>query len=327
MFALVFAAVIYPLVGHWIWGGGFLADLGMQDFAGSTVVHLCGATAALAGTLLLGRAHRQVRRARARPHPIPGHSMPLAVLGVLILWFGWFGFNPGSTLAAVGARFADIAVTTNLAAAAGVLGAMIAGFIAQRTIDVGFAGNGAIAGLVAITAPVRVRGQLGGGRHRPRRRRPRWSTTVVAVDRIRVDDPIGAIAGHGMGGIWGTLSCGLFTTPALAETNGVGQAGLFYGGGAAPARRPGARHRRRRSRSCSSPASAVFFACKKTIGLRVTAQQELEGLDIHEHGMWGYPEQFLPGYGATQPYVAAPRGAGRRSAPRPEPRPRPGRGD
>ena len=117
VFAIVFAALIYPLVGHWIWGGGFLADLGMQDFAGSTVVHLCGATAALAGTLLLG-ARIGKFDAKGKAHPIPGHSMPLAVLGVLILWFGWFGFNPGSTLGAVGARFADIAVTTNLAAAA-----------------------------------------------------------------------------------------------------------------------------------------------------------------------------------------------------------------
>ena len=229
IFAIVFAALIYPLVGHWIWGGGFLAQRGMQDFAGSTVVHLCGATAALAGTLMLG-ARIGKFDSKGKPHPIPGHSMPLAVLGVLILWFGWFGFNPGSTLGAVGARFADIAVTTNLAASAGVLGAIIAGFALQRTIDIGFAGNGAIAGLVAITAPCAyvedwaacVIGLVAG---------VLMVLTVVAIDRIRVDDPIGAIAGHGMGGIWGTLSCGLFTTPALAKLNGVGGAGLFYGGG------------------------------------------------------------------------------------------------
>ena len=229
IFAIVFAALIYPLVGHWIWGGGFLAQRGMQDFAGSTVVHLCGATAALAGTLMLG-ARIGKFDSKGKAHPIPGHSMPLAVLGVLILWFGWFGFNPGSTLGAVGARFADIAVTTNLAASAGVLGAIIAGFALQRTIDIGFAGNGAIAGLVAITAPCAyvedwaacVIGLVAG---------VLMVLTVVAIDRIRVDDPIGAIAGHGMGGIWGTLSCGLFTTPALAKLNGVGDAGLFYGGG------------------------------------------------------------------------------------------------
>ena len=230
--------------------------------------------------------------------------MPLAILGVLILWFGWFGFNPGSTLGAVGARFADIAVTTNLAAAAGVLGAIIAGYLLGRTIDIGFAGNGAIAGLVAITAPCAYVDQ--------------WAacviglvagilmvSTVVAVDKLRVDDPIGAIAGHGMGGIWGTLSCGLFTTTALANTNGVGDPGLFYGGGL----------HQLGVQALGIAAvfafvfissAAVFYACKKTIGLRVNAQQELEGLDIHEHGMWGYPEQFLPGYGATQPYVLAP---------------------
>jgi Amt family ammonium transporter len=303
VFAIVFAALIYPLVGHWIWGGGFLAQRGMQDFAGSTVVHLCGAMAALAGTLLLGSRIGKFD-SKGKAHPIPGHSMPLAVLGVLILWFGWFGFNPGSTLGAVGARFADIAVTTNLAAASGVIGAIIAGYFLQRTIDIGFAGNGAIAGLVAITAPCAyvddwaacVIGLVAG---------ILMVCTVVAVDKVRVDDPIGAIAGHGMGGIWGTLSCGLFTTAALAKTNGVGQAGLFYGGGL---------HQLGVQAFgilvvaafvfCAS--AAVFYACKKTIGLRVDAQQELEGLDIHEHGMWGYPEQFLPGYGASQPYVLAP---------------------
>jgi Amt family ammonium transporter len=140
--------------------------------------------------------------------------------------------------------------------------------------------------------------------------------TVVAIDRIRVDDPIGAIAGHGMGGIWGTLSCGLFTTPALASANGVGKAGLFYGGGL---HQLGVQAFGIAVVAAFVFASSmtVFYACKKTIGLRVSAQQELEGLDIHEHGMWGYPEQFLPGYGATQPYILAP---GRRSqAPAPSP--------
>jgi Amt family ammonium transporter len=304
VFAVVFCALIYPLVGHWIWGGGFLAKLGMQDFAGSTVVHLCGAVAALAGTLLLGPRIGKFD-ARGRAHPIPGHSMPLAVLGVLILWFGWFGFNPGSTLSAVGARFADIAVTTNLAAAAGVLGAMAVGYAVGRTIDVGFAANGAIAGLVAITAPCAyvedwaacVIGAIAGGL---------MVLTVLAVDRIRVDDPIGAIAGHGMGGVWGTLACGLFATPALARANGVGGAGLLYGGGL---RQLGVQAL---GIGCVATfvfaaSFATFAACKATIGLRVSAQQELEGLDIHEHGSWGYPEQFLPGYGASQPYIVAPR--------------------
>jgi Amt family ammonium transporter len=241
--------------------------------------------------------------------------MPLAILGVLILWFGWFGFNPGSTLGAVGARFADIAVTTNLAASCGVLGAIIAGYLLGRTIDIGFAGNGAIAGLVAITAPCAyvddwaacVIGLVAG---------ILMVSTVVLVDRLRVDDPIGAIAGHGMGGIWGTLSCGLFTTTALADANGVGKAGLFYGGGfhqlGVQALGIAAVFA-----FVFASSAAVFYLCKRTIGLRVSAQQELEGLDIHEHGMWGYPEQFLPGYGATQPYVLAPN----RRPPAPAPSP------
>ena len=318
VFALVFSGLIYPLVGHWIWGGGWLAGLGMQDFAGSTVVHLCGASAALAGTLLLGPRIGKFDRA-GKVHPMPGHSMPLAILGVLILWFGWFGFNPGSTLGAVSARFADIALTTNIAACAGVAGAIIAGYAIQKTVDVGFAGNGAIAALVAITAPcayvepwaAAVIGLVAG---------VLMVLTVIGVDRIRVDDPIGAIAGHGVGGVWGTLSAGLFTTGALADANGVGKAGLFYGGGL---------HQLGVQAAGIAAvfafvfvaSGATFLLCKVTVGLRVTAQQEVEGLDIHEHGMWGYPEQFIPGYGGYQPYVAVP--ARRQPAKQPEPALRP----
>src|SRR5215211_7024677 len=151
IFAIVFAGLIYPMVGHWIWGGGWLTELGMQDFAGSTVVHLSGAMAALAGTLLLGPRLGKYDD-DGRPVNIPGHNMPLAVLGVLILWIGWWGFNPGSTMAAV-PDIADIALTTNLAAAAGVLGAMGMSYLYRRNVDVGMGGNGAIAALVAITAP------------------------------------------------------------------------------------------------------------------------------------------------------------------------------
>jgi Amt family ammonium transporter len=303
VFAIFFAGIIYPLVGHWIWGGGWLTSRGMQDFAGSTVVHLCGATAALAGTLIIG-ARLGKFTADGKPRPIPGHSMPMAVYGVIILWFGWFGFNAGSTLAAVGTRFADIATTTTLAAATGVLGAMLAGYLAQRTVDVGLAGNGAIAGLVAITAPCAyveewaalVIGAIAGGL---------MVGTVLLVDRIGVDDPIGAIAAHGMGGIWGTLSCGLFTTAALAETNAVGQAGLFYGGGL---HQLGVQALGVVSvfAFVFAASGAVFLGIKYTIGLRVDPQIEIEGLDIHEHGMWGYPEQFMPGYGEYQPYIPAP---------------------
>jgi len=297
IFAIVFAGLIYPIVGHWIWGGGWLASLGMQDFAGSTVVHLSGAMAALAGTLLLGPRIGKYDD-EGRPQTIPGHNMPLAVLGVLILWVGWYGFNPGSTMAAV-PEIADIALTTTLAAAAGVLGAMIMSYVYRRHIDVGMGGNGAIAALVAITAPCAfvapwaaiIIGFVAG---------VVMYATLICVDRIGVDDPLGAIAAHGMGGIWGTLSAGLFTTPALAA---VGQPGLFYGGG----------FTQLGVQALGIVASggfvfltsyAVFALLKATIGLRVKPEEELNGLDISEHGVYGYSEQLVAtdyqnGNGAT----------------------------
>ena len=286
IFAIVFAGLIYPIVGHWIWGGGWLASLGMQDFAGSTVVHLSGAMAALAGTLLLGPRIGKYDD-EGRPQTIPGHNMPLAVLGVLILWVGWYGFNPGSTMAAV-PEIADIALTTTLAAAAGVLGAMMMSYISRRHIDVGMGGNGAIAALVGITAPCAfvapwaaiIIGFVAG---------VVMYLTLVFVDRIGVDDPLGAIAAHGMGGVWGTLSAGLFTTPALAA---VGQPGLFYGGG----------FTQLGVQALGIVASggfvfltsyAVFALLKATIGLRVKPEEELNGLDISEHGVYGYSEQLV----------------------------------
>ena len=297
IFAVVFAGLVYPIVGHWIWGGGWLASLGMQDFAGSTVVHLSGAMAALAGTLLLGPRIGKYDD-EGRPQTIPGHNMPLAVLGVLILWVGWYGFNPGSTMAAV-PEIADIALTTTLAAAAGVLGAMIMSYVYRRHIDVGMGGNGAIAALVAITAPCAfvapwaaiIIGFVAG---------VVMYATLIFVDRIGVDDPLGAIAAHGMGGIWGTLSAGLFTTPALAA---VGQPGLFYGGG----------FTQLGVQALGIVASggfvfltsyAVFAVLKATIGLRVKPEEELNGLDISEHGVYGYSEQLVAtdyqnGNGAT----------------------------
>ncbi|MCA1740762.1 MAG: ammonium transporter, partial [Actinobacteria bacterium] len=289
IFAVVFAGLIYPTVSHWIWGGGWLGTLGMQDFAGSTVVHLQGAMAALAGTLLLGPRIGKYDD-QGNPQTISGHNMPLAVLGVLILWIGWWGFNPGSTLAAVGQSFADIALTTNLAAGAGVLGAMVMSYLVKRNIDVGMAGNGAIAALVAITAACAfvdpwasiVIGFIAG---------VIMYTTLLLVDKIGVDDPLGAIAAHGMGGIWGTLSCGLFATPALVESTGVGTPGLFYGGGltqigiqALGIIAAG---------GFTFIASYVVFAVlKATIGLRVKPEHELNGLDISEHGVFGYAEQL-----------------------------------
>src|SRR5205807_1715148 len=212
IYAIIFSTLIYPIVSHWIFGGGWLVKtFGMQDFAGSTVVHLIGATGAFAALLLLGP--RQGKYGRdGKPNVIPGHNMPFVGLAVMILWFGWFGFNPGSTLAAIGGRFAEVVVVTNLGAAAGVLGAMATIYLLTRTFDIGMTGNGAIAGLVAITAPS---GYV-----------DYWAAPIIgfvagiivviavfAVDRIKLDDPVGALSAHGLAGIWGTLACGLFTAP------------------------------------------------------------------------------------------------------------------
>ncbi len=291
LYAIVFAGFIYPIASHWVFGGGWLqASLGMQDFAGSTAVHLIGATGALAALLHLGPRRGKYGK-NGEPRAIPGHNMPLFGLGVLILWLGWFGFNPGSTLNAVDGRFPEILLVTQLAAAAGVLGALITAKWKTGSIDIGMAGNGAIAALVAITAPsgyveLWTAPIIGGvaGLMVP--------LCIYAIDK-KVDDPVGALSAHGIAGIWGTISCGLFTAPRLAEKNAVGQGGLFYTGSfeqlfdqiigvlAAFA-------------FVFSLSYLTFFLIKKTYGLRVSAEEEDAGLDISEHGMYGYPEQFIP---------------------------------
>ena len=313
IYAIVFSALIYPIGAHWIFGGGWLAtQFGTQDFAGSTVVHLIGATGALAVLLLLGPRRGKYGK-DGKPRAIPGHNMPLFGLGVLILWLGWFGFNPGSGLNALDGRFPEIAVITNLAAAAGVLAAVALMYVRTKTIDIGMAGNGAIAGLVAITAPsgyVEV-----------------WAAPIIgavagvvvvlgvlAIEK-KIDDPVGALSAHGLAGVWGTLACGLFTAPWLAEKNAVGEGGLFYTGsfeqlfaqvmGVVSA-----------FVFVFAFSFATFWAIKKTYGLRVTAEEEDAGLDITEHGMYGYPEQFIPapelvGYAPA----GAPVGPGRTPAP------------
>jgi Amt family ammonium transporter len=302
IYAVIFSAVIYPILSHWIFGGGWLqVNVGMQDFAGSTVVHLIGATGGFAALLLLG-PRRGKYGPDGKPRAIPGHSMPLVGLGVLILWLGWFGFNPGSTLGAIGNRFAEVALVTNLAACAGVLAALAVMYRRTKTYDVGMAGNGAIAALVAITAPsgyvefwaAPIIGAVAG------------VIVVYGVITIEkyLDDPVGALSAHGLAGIWGTLSCGLFTSPRLANLNGVGDPGLWYshsfhqlgaqalGVGTAFA-------------IVFIVSYAVFFVIKKTIGLRVTDEEEDAGLDISETGMYGYPEQFIPA-----PETATPAQAG-----------------
>jgi Amt family ammonium transporter len=291
IYAVVFSSLIYPIISHWIFGGGWLAaNVHMQDFAGSTVVHLIGATGALAALLLLGP--RQGKYGNdGSPNVIPGHNMPLVGLAVLVLWFGWFGFNAGSTLGAIDGRFAEVAVVTNLAAAAGVLGAMLASQLAVKTFDIGMAGNGAIAALVAITAPSGyveywpapiIGGIAGFG----------VVFCIIAIDRV-VDDPVGALSAHGAAGIWGTLSCGLFTAPRLAEYNGIGDGGLFYTWSFEQLGRQ-ALGVAAAFFAVFTVSYAIFWVIKRTYGLRVSPEEERRGLDIVEHGMWGYPEQFMP---------------------------------
>jgi Amt family ammonium transporter len=294
IFAIFFTGLIYPIVAHWTWGGGWLLQDGYQDFAGSSIVHLQGALAAAAGAIVLGPRIGKFRDGKAVP--IPGHSIPLMILGVIILWVGWMGFNPGSFLNAIGVNFADVAVNTNLAACAGVIGATISSLIMFRTIDVSQMGNGAIAALVGITAPCAfvdpwaavVIGVVAGLIVPP---------LVVAVDKIKVDDPVGAIPVHGMAGIWGTLACGLFATQERATALAVGEGGLFtegnwhqlwvqFYGVLATIGFTGA------------ASLIVFLAIKYTVGLRVSEEHELRGLDISEHGMFGYPERFIEVPGA-----------------------------
>src|SRR3954452_6746508 len=291
IYSIVFAALIYPIGAHWIFGGGWLAaSVGMQDFAGSTVVHLIGASGALAALLLLG-ARRGKYGKDGKPRAIPGHSMPLFGLGILILWLGWFGFHTGSGLQAMDGRFPEIAMVTNLAAAAGVLAAVAVMWLRVRKIDIGMAGNGAIAALVAITAPsgyvelwaAPIIGAVAG---------VIVVFGVIAIDKW-IDDPVGALSAHGLAGIWGTISCGLFTSTRLADYNAVGEPGLVYSGS----------FHQLFAQIIGVVAAftfvfvfsfATFFAIKKTIGMRVSAEEEDAGLDISEHGMYGYPEQFIP---------------------------------
>jgi len=310
IYAVIFSAVIYPVLSHWIFGGGWLqVNVGMQDFAGSTVVHLIGATGGFAALLLLG-PRRGKYGADGKPRAIPGHSMPLVGLGVLILWLGWFGFNPGSTLAAIGNRFAEVVLVTNLAAAAGVLAALTVMYQRTKTYDVGMAGNGAIAALVAITAPsgyvefwaAPIIGAVAG---------VIVVYGVILIEKV-LDDPVGALSAHGLAGIWGTLSCGIFTSPRLAELNAVGDPGLWYSGSfhqlGAQALGVGTVFV-----IVFGVSFAVFFAIKHTIGLRVTAEEEDAGLDIAETGMYGYPEQFIPPSELIGPGLPATGGAAQRA--------------
>ncbi len=287
IYSALISALIYPVVGHWIWGGGWLAQKGMIDFAGSTVVHSVGGWSALSGAMILGpRLGKYGKNGSVKA--IPGHSIPLAALGVFILWFGWFGFNPGSTLSGVNLTTAVIAVNTNLAAAAGALAAMMVIWMRHGKPDTSMTLNGALAGLVAVTAPCAVVS-------------PASSVVIGAMAGIlvvfsvefidsvlKIDDPVGAISVHGVCGSFGTLCVGIFAQAKYGTASGVGAVnGLLFGGGFSQF-----------IVQLTGVVSVflwtfvtitvVFVAIKYTVGLRVDRNDELRGLDIGEHGMEAY---------------------------------------
>ncbi|PUU87877.1 MAG: Ammonium transporter [Halanaerobium sp.] len=276
-YSVVITAFIYPVVGHWIWGGGWLAEMGLVDFAGSTVVHSVGGWAALAGAIVLGPRIGKYNK-DGSANALPGHNLLMAALGVFILWFGWFGFNPGSTVAGTDLSIASIAVTTNLAAAAGAVMAMIVSWIKYGKADVSMTLNGALAGLVGITAGTAAVGNL--------------SAVIIGAiagmiviysveffDKLQIDDPVGAVSVHGVCGAFGTIAVGIFAT----------EGGLLFGGGF------------ELLVTQIIGVTAVFFwafglgfvlfkVIDAVIGLRVSEADEIEGLDYSEHGAESYPD-------------------------------------
>jgi Amt family ammonium transporter len=277
--------IIYPITGHWIWGGGWAAKIGMFDFAGSTVVHSVGGWAALAGAIALGpRIGKYSRDGRALP--IPGHSIALATLGVFVLWFGWFGFNPGSTMAADAGAIGRIAVATNTAAAAAAIAASITAWLLLGKPDLTMILNGGLAGLVAITAPCAfvsissslIIGSIAG---------VLVVLSVLFFDKVKVDDPVGAISVHLVCGVFGTLAVGLFAQAEFTP-NTTGN-GLFFGGGASllMAQIAGILG----VGAFVFVISMIFWqVLKATVGIRVSAEEEVEGLDVGEHGNTAYPD-------------------------------------
>ncbi|SFL44513.1 ammonium transporter [Halanaerobium salsuginis] len=279
-YSVVISAFVYPVVGHWIWGGGWLANMGMVDFAGSTVVHSVGGWAALAGAIVLGPRIGKYNK-DGSANALPGHNLLMAALGVFILWFGWFGFNPGSTVAGTDLSIASIAVTTNLAAAAGATLSMAVSWIKYGKADVSMTLNGALAGLVAITAGCAsvgnfaaiIIGALAG------------IIVIYAVeffDKLQIDDPVGAVSVHGVCGAFGTLAVGFLATDGgllfgggfdLLLTQIIGVVTVFiwaFGLGL-----------------------ILFKAIDAAIGLRVSEADEIEGLDFSEHGTHSYPDFMI----------------------------------
>ncbi len=273
IFVVVLSAIIYPIQGHWSWGGSELGGLmaGFSDFAGSTVVHSVGGWAALAGVLLLGARNGKYSK-DGRVRPIPGSNLPLATLGTFILWLGWFGFNGGSQLA-MGTKedidgIASVVAATNMAAAVGAITASLMSQLLYKKVDLTMVLNGALGGLVAVTAGpdlgmvvASVDGIVAG------------ILVVLAItffDKLKIDDPVGALSVHLVCGIWGTLAVGIFNPEVslFAQIKGVLIVGAFV----------------------FTTSFIVWFILKKTMGIRVSAQEEYEGLDLHESGLEAYPE-------------------------------------
>ena len=266
IFSMLYVAFVYPIAGSWKWGGGFLEAKGFYDFAGSTLVHSVGGWAALVGVLMLGpRLGKYGRNGTIKP--IFGHSMPLATIGVFLLWLGWFGFNGGSVLSADPAKVSFTLVTTCLAAAAGVLGAMLTSWTVQKKPDLSMALNGSLAGLVGITAGADsvtvtsaiIIGAVAG---------ILVVFSVIGLDKLRIDDPVGAISVHLVCGIWGTLAVGIFVPEHSIGIQALGV--LCYGV------------------FCVVSAAIIFGILKATLGIRVSEEEEIGGLDIGEHGMEAY---------------------------------------
>ena len=328
VFGFFLSMISYPLFANWVWGGGWLSQLGKNfglghghvDFAGSSVVHMVGGVTALAGAMVLGPRIGKYNK-DGTANPIPGHNIPMGLLGCFILAFGWFGFNPGSTLAGTDLRIAVVAVNTMLASASGALAAMAYMWIRFGKPDPSMIANGFLAGLVAITAPCAFVSSF-------------WAFVIGLVaglllcwgvffveNSLKVDDPVGAIAVHGVNGAWGVISLGIFADGTYGDGfNGVEGTvrGLLYGGGSQLAAQVVG------TLTCFGfifSVSWVFFkAMDMVMGMRVSAEEEMEGLDVPEMGVHGYPEvqgpsslvRHLPGatapFGATAPAMVAERG-------------------
>lgn len=274
IFTIVYVGLVYPIVGSWQWGGGFLSSLGGEDggfydFAGSTLVHSVGGWAALIAIYLLGSRIGKFGE-DGKPKAIPGHNLPLSAAGVLILWLGWFGFNGGSVLSADPGLTSLVLVTTCLAAAAGGVGAFLFSLVLYKNYDITMFLNGILAGLVGITAGADqmspneavIIGLIAG---------VLVVLGIALIDKLKLDDPVGAVAVHLICGIWGTLAVGIFGGLAsgqqfIWQLTGVAAAGVF----------------------CCLTAFIIMFILKKTVGIRVSKEEEMEGLDGHEHGMAAY---------------------------------------